>query len=230
MMKFADVHSHFVYGVDDGAKTQEEMKAMLDAAWQDDVTTLVATPHRTPGVHPFDEALFKRRLAEARDYCQIRSYAMNLWAGAEILYTPALEQYMTCHPLPTLGSTRNVLIEFSPAISYSEIAAAVELLERNGYVPVLAHVERYKALTFSRLYRLKRQSDVLCQVNCSTVLDGMGPLQNLRLHKWFRDEMIDIVASDSHNCQTRKTRMKSAYSTLSHRFGEEYADRLVRFF
>ncbi|MFR5854611.1 MAG: CpsB/CapC family capsule biosynthesis tyrosine phosphatase [Lachnospiraceae bacterium] len=44
MMKFADVHSHFVYGVDDGAKTQEEMKAMLDAAWQDDVTTLVATP------------------------------------------------------------------------------------------------------------------------------------------------------------------------------------------
>ena len=42
--------------------------------------------------------------------------------------------------------------------------------------------------------------------------------------------MIDIVASDSHNCQTRKTRMKSAYSTLSHRFGEEYADRLVRFF
>ena len=38
-MKFADVHSHFVYGVDDGAKTQEEMKAMLDAAWQDDVTT-----------------------------------------------------------------------------------------------------------------------------------------------------------------------------------------------
>ena len=95
---------------------------------------------------------------------------------------------------------------------------------------VLAHVERYRALTFSRLYRLKRQSDVLCQVNCSTVLDGMGPLQNLRLHKWFRDEMIDIVASDSHNCQTRKTRMKSAYSTLSHRFGEEYADRLVRFF
>ena len=109
MMKFADVHSHFVYGVDDGAKTQEEMKAMLDAAWQDDVTTLVATPHRTPGVHPFDEALFERRLAEARDYCQLRSYAMNLWAGAEILYTPALEQYMTCHPLPTLGSTRNVL-------------------------------------------------------------------------------------------------------------------------
>lgn len=79
MMKFADVHSHFVYGVDDGAKTQEEMKAMLDAAWQDDVTTLVATPHRTPGVHPFDEALFERRLAEARDYCQLRSYAMNLW-------------------------------------------------------------------------------------------------------------------------------------------------------
>ena len=230
MMNFTDIHSHFVYGMDDGAQTREEMKAMLDAAWRDEVTALVATPHRTPGIQPFNEELFQRRLDEARDYCQSRGYAMHLYAGAEILYTPALEQYMTCHPLPALGSTRNVLIEFSPAISYSEIAAAVELLERNGYTPLLAHVERYKALAGSGLYRLKQQSSVLCQVNCSTVLDGMGPLSNLRLRKWFQDEMIDAVASDSHNCQSRRTRMKSAYSLLSQRFGEEYADQLVRFF
>ena len=32
MSGFTDYHAHFVYGVDDGARTREEMFAMLDAA------------------------------------------------------------------------------------------------------------------------------------------------------------------------------------------------------
>ena len=32
MSGFMDYHAHFVYGVDDGAQTREEMYAMLDAA------------------------------------------------------------------------------------------------------------------------------------------------------------------------------------------------------
>ena len=32
MSGFTDYHAHFVYGVDDGAQTREEMYAMLDAA------------------------------------------------------------------------------------------------------------------------------------------------------------------------------------------------------
>ena len=32
MSGFTDYHAHFVYGVDDGAQTRDEMYAMLDAA------------------------------------------------------------------------------------------------------------------------------------------------------------------------------------------------------
>ena len=32
MNGFTDYHAHFVYGVDDGAQTREEMYAMLNAA------------------------------------------------------------------------------------------------------------------------------------------------------------------------------------------------------
>ena len=35
MSGFTDYHAHFVYGVDDGARTREEMFAMLDAAAAD---------------------------------------------------------------------------------------------------------------------------------------------------------------------------------------------------
>lgn len=43
MSGFTDYHAHFVYGVDDGARTREEMFAMLDAAAADGVTRLFAT-------------------------------------------------------------------------------------------------------------------------------------------------------------------------------------------
>ena len=48
----AGIHAHFVYGMDDGAKTREDMEAMLDAAYADGITSLVATPHMTPGIKP----------------------------------------------------------------------------------------------------------------------------------------------------------------------------------
>ena len=65
-MKFSDIHSHFVYGMDDGAQTVQDMEAMLDAAVADGVGCLIATPHMTPGVHPFNEERFWRHLFEAR--------------------------------------------------------------------------------------------------------------------------------------------------------------------
>ena len=67
-MRFSDIHSHFVYGMDDGAQTLENMEAMLDAAAADGVSRLIATPHMTPGVHQFNEERLWRHLSEARAY------------------------------------------------------------------------------------------------------------------------------------------------------------------
>lgn len=226
-MRFSDIHSHFVYGMDDGAQTMQDMEAMLDAAAADGVGKLIATPHMTPGVQPFNEERFRRHLAEARAYCQIRGYSLNLYAGAEVLYTPALESYMSRHTLPVLADSQHVLLEFAPSIAFEEILAAVDLLERNGYVPIIAHVERYKALAGLNIYRLREQSSALYQVNCGTVIDGEGLFKGMQVRRWFRDEMIDYVASDSHNCRTRRTRMKNAYTILAKRFGAAYARRLV---
>lgn len=226
-MRFSDIHSHFVYGIDDGAQTLENMEAMLDAAAADGVSRLIATPHMTPGVHQFNEERFWRHLSEARAYCQIRGYALALYSGAEILYTPAMEHYMSSHRLPTLADSQCVLIEFTPTIPYAEIVTAVELLERNGYTPILAHVERYQALRGMNIYHLKEQSSALYQVNCNTIIESDGLLKDLHVRRWLRDELIDYVASDSHNCRTRRTHMRKAYTILVKRYGKQYADRLV---
>lgn len=227
-MSFCDIHAHFVYGMDDGARSQKEMQAMLDAAWADGVTELFATPHVTPGVRAFDAERFERHLSLAREHCRQRGYAMQLYAGAEILYTPFLKRYAQEHTLPTLGDTDRVLVEFAPEISFHEIASAVDMLERNGYTPVLAHIERYRAFFGLAPYRLRDDSDVLYQLNSQTLVDGAGLIVNRRVHSWLRDRIIDYVATDSHDCRRRRTCMKAAYAILVERYGRRYADHLTK--
>ena len=40
-----DLHSHFLYGADDGSKSLEETKEMLKNAYECGVTDIVFTPH-----------------------------------------------------------------------------------------------------------------------------------------------------------------------------------------
>lgn len=224
MNGFTDIHSHFIYGMDDGARTKADMEAMLDAAHADGITTLFATPHMTPGLQPFDISAYRRRLNEARSYCRSRDYAMTIHAGAEILYTPALRSYAVDHRLQTLADSDAVLLEFLPDVALGEIEAALDLMERYGYVTVLAHVERYECLFRGDcLCRMKERYDVRYQVNTNTVLSRRGFFQTRLINRWFQWEQIDFIASDAHDVRSRPFRMKGAYDALVQVYGQHYA-------
>lgn len=45
---FIDMHSHILPGVDDGAKDVEEMKKMLQIAYDEGIRCIIATPHHHP--------------------------------------------------------------------------------------------------------------------------------------------------------------------------------------
>lgn len=45
-----DMHYHIIYGVDDGPKTIEESKQMLETAYSEGIRTIIATPHFRDGM------------------------------------------------------------------------------------------------------------------------------------------------------------------------------------
>lgn len=228
MTGFADIHSHFIYDVDDGAKTRADMEAMLDAAHADGITSLFATPHVTPGLEPFHDSAYQNHLEEAKSYCQSKGYGMTLYPGAEIMYTPMLEQSVLNHPLPTLAGTNYVLLEFVPDISFGEMEGALHLLERHGYAPILAHIERYRCLYAGKhAARLKASCNVHYQINASTVLSPRGFFQTRAIRHWLRTGLVDFVASDAHGCSHRTFHMRKAYEALIALCGQETAAGLV---
>ena len=226
MNGLTEIHGHFIYGVDDGAKTEETMLAMLDTAAEQGVTRMFATSHATPGMEPFPQEIYDRHLEKAREYCARQGYEITVWPGAELLYNPALESYAREHRLPTLGDSEWVLLEYLPDVPARELERGLEQLTRCGYSILLAHIERYACLERRGFLKALRDSyPIRCQVNCSTVLEPGGFWRRRRLDSWFQNELVDIVASDAHNLSSRPIRIGKAYELLRQQYGKEAADR-----
>ncbi len=52
-----DIHSHIIFGVDDGPKTIEESLSLIGEAYRQGVRYIVATSHRRKGMFETPEKL-----------------------------------------------------------------------------------------------------------------------------------------------------------------------------
>ena len=146
MTNFVDIHHHLIYGLDDGAQTFEDTKAMLKTAYKNGVKTIAATTHVMPGIERFDLMAYKVRLATAQKWSDEQALGIRICFGSEIFYTASTERLLMEGYIPTLNGTSNILVEFNPNETYRRIRDAVRRLGNAGYTVVIAHAERYDAL------------------------------------------------------------------------------------
>lgn len=193
MSGFTDYHAHFVYGVDDGAQTREEMYAMLDAAAADGVRHLFATSHSTPGMERFPQEIYDRHLALARAYCTQKGYDLKLEHGSELLYTPATGYAAVQRQLLTLGDTGWVLLEFVPNITAKELETALQEITGAGYRILVAHIERYPCLAQHGLlaYLVDRNGATCTNGEMLSVLWEDKP-DTASLHSHLRNLIFDL--------------------------------------
>ncbi len=225
---FTDMHHHLVYGVDDGARTLEGMQRLIRDAQANQITRLITTPHVTPGQVPFDFDAYQAHLEEARAYCAQEGFALELYTGAELLYTPDTPRLLREGRAPTLANSRFALIEFSPDDPYAHLLEAAQRVAGAGFVPVFAHVERYACLhKISQLQSLRQQYNVRIQVNARTVLHKHGFFRQRWIDRLFREGAVDYIASDAHDLPERHCRMLQCYEKLADCLGEDTARRLT---
>ena len=227
MRGFTDIHSHVIYGVDDGAKTQEDMFGLLDLTAADGTTRLYATSHVELGVHPFAAEVYQAHLEEARNYCAEKGYELELVPGAEVYCSPLMIPYIQDQRLPTMGESNAVLLEFSTEAKREEV---LEILSRTvdaGYDPILAHIERYQMMGWSTPGLLKRKYRVLCQVNAGSFVRKGSLMSRLKLRHWLKQGWIDYIASDAHSVKYRPPMMRKGYEKIKELCGTQMARDLT---
>ena len=222
-----DMHCHVVWGVDDGAQTEEDTQAMLRLASENKVRHIVCTSHITPGEAPFPLERYEDHLERAQAWIQEEKLDITLHRGSEILYTDQTARLLHEGQILRLNDRRVVLVEFWYDVPENTMLQAARLLGNEGVTVIFAHVERYKASRNIRfLEELRDEYGVLMQMNARTVYEKQGFLTDRWKRKLFENSMIDMVASDAHNAGSRPCNILKAWEWLRDAYGEESADRL----
>lgn len=229
MPGFVDLHHHIVYGIDDGPETIEDSIRMLKAAEADGISHIIATSHADPAYFEFDFYAYSRRLGELNDHVQRIGGGMTLHSGAEILYSDAVVRALDEKRVPTMANTEFVLMEFEVDSPYLTIYDAIRKLANAGYVPVIAHVERYTNLmkNVQAVWDLKQMFNVRFQVNCSTLIGRHGLRLRRSIKRMLSEGIIDYVATDAHNTTYRRAQMSECFTVLEAEYTRELATKVT---
>lgn len=227
-MGYIDIHSHILQGVDDGSQSMEQSLEMLNIAAKQGIRKMILTPHNKAGHRNVSVAGIHKRLKVLQDEVNKLNIPITLYPGTEIFYRDGVVEELEEGTVCTLAGSKYVLVEFHPMEQFSYIRTAVYELVSNGYVPILAHIERYICLA-GHLERISELIDrgALMQVNASTVTGGMGYKNKQQVKKMLKAQLVHFVASDAHDSKKRSPNLADAANYLSKKYGESYASKLL---
>lgn len=217
-----DLHSHFLPGIDDGAKDVSESIAMLKEAYSQGVRISAATPHAVIHTNSAIAEFAEKRctahglLLEEIARAGAEKEVPKIILGAEVYLDNDINQYEDLKLL-CIGETNRILMEFPMNESYDKRAEEwIYSLICRGFQPVIAHVERYRFCM--ELLEALDGLDVIYQVNASI----FGTMHGRRLMKKIvKSAQRCVVSSDMHNTSSRKCNMRPAYERSLKMFGEE---------
>ena len=225
---FIDMHHHLIYGIDDGAQTFDGTRKMIEDAVNNQVSRIITTPHITPGQLPFPYDGYRAHLEETRAYLAGRNIPLTLYTGSEVYYTPLTPDFLMDGKVPTLAGTQYVLIEFSPGDPFSYLIGALLRVASAGFIPVLAHAERYECIKKAdQIRRLRGECNALIQVNAQTVIRRHSFFRERYLRRILAEGLVDFISTDCHDMPGRRNHMWEAFGRLKADLGEESARALT---
>lgn len=214
-----DIHSHILYGVDDGSESLEMSLEMLRLSEASGVSDIIATPHvNRKGIVP-DWVDLQERVEALQSAANEARIEIAIHLGAEIeLNGATMELLKKCTASHTycLADSRYVLIELTDQTRPNIAENMLNTLLMRGYWPILAHVERFPQLLEDpdRLLAWIRNG-VLCQCNAGSFTGEFGPKVQERARTLYRNGVVHMLGSDGHRTTFRTTDMREAREELA---------------
>ncbi len=233
MFDLVDIHCHALSRVDDGARDELTMKAMLDTAYKDGIKIICFTPHfKTYEFRDNDDiADYHKQINEsfdiAKQYASEKYPDMALYLGNEIMYHNEIISSLSSLDCKSLNEGSYILVEFQPSVTCYDIELAISKILRKGYRPIIAHIERYSALIKKpELVSELRSMGALMQINSRGITSfKFGKIARF-IRGLLKKKQVDIVATDSHDNSFFSPNLSKSMSYVSKHFGEKYAEKI----
>ena len=204
----ADIHSHLLYGIDDGVNSLQEAEEII-RVFQDCGYRKLITSDR----YRNDPEIIHDKLKELQEYLSLKNIEIKIEAAAEYYFDEYLFQQVNANaPLLTFGS-RYLLFETNYLSEPFQLKDFIFKITTLGYKPVLAHPERYQYMTLQKAEDL-RDRGVLFQINSMSLAGHYSRSIQLMANDFIDRGWIDFLGSDCHNylhTEVLKKAMKSKY-------------------
>lgn len=200
-----DLHSHYLPGVDDGAKDIEVTKKMLAKAQKNGVTDIIFTPHFI-----LDSKYMSTREENQKIFTPIKKiakddYNINIFLGNEVYCNNDIMRLYKEGLISTLNDSRYMLIEIPMYSKMNNVKDIFFELISNGITPILAHPERYTAYYDDIIFfKELRSMGVLLQINFPSLVGEYGPKAKRMAKKLLKQNLISFVGSDIHSDKENK--------------------------
>ena len=225
-----DLHSHFLPGIDDGAKDMAITLEMLRQAENLGFKRLLATPHinenTTPEILEQIQNTFQLVITEKNS----TGIHLELGLAGEIYFDGHLLSWLD-HNFLKIGSMKKYIIIELPIqglpINIEDMIFKIGL---KGVIPVLAHPERniYIQQNPGRLSKWLNLGCIM-PMNAGSITGDFGSAIKGLAWQLLRKQQIQLVCSDAHNTGRRSYRLQiRAYRMIMEQLGENYATSLFK--
>lgn len=226
LIHWIDIHNHILPAVDDGAVSLQQAKRMLQIAFEEGIHLIIATPHYGAGCINMEKEILFRKLELVQKEAELIHPDFQIEIGNELFYSEDITEHLRKKKAMTLAGTRYVLVEFARSDDFQTIRSGLHRLLIYGYLPVLAHVERYECLfeNYEGIYDLI-QLGAYMQMNISGILPENHSANFCR--HLLEYELIHLLGTDSHSDSVRAPKISESYNSIRKRFGERIMYKLM---
>ena len=192
-----DIHSHLLPGIDDGVKSIEETVKIIKRFQILGYDKLITTPHIISDSYPNNRQIITKKLYEVREALQENNIDIILEASAEYyLDMEFLEIIEKDELIPFMH--HYILFETSYQAKPIILEHAIALIIKKGFIPVMAHPERYIYLHHDiKLYKELKLQGVLFQVNIKSLHNRHKSVYKIAV-KLINLGLVDFMGSDVH--------------------------------
>lgn len=192
-----DIHSHLLPGIDDGAKDIEDTQRLIKGFTELGITRIITTPHIIQGVWPNTSEIINRKKEEVLPLLENKDIFFD--AAAEYLMDESFRELVKEKDILCLKDNY-VLVEMSyinPPIALFDILFDLQVA---GYIPVLAHPERYMFYHENfEMYRKLKKAGCRLQLNLLSLTSYYGRDVHKTATKLLKNGMLDFIGTDTHN-------------------------------
>ncbi len=196
-----DLHSHLLYGIDDGSKSLKESLEILKKAQAAGVTEMLITPHYIEDSkyncnNKDKKSIFNNLVKEAKK----EKIDIKLYLGNEIYLTENILELIEKGEILPLNDSKYLLIEFPMSNMFHNTSDLLFSFINKGYIPIIAHPERYVVFQEHPDYVEKYLNmGVLFQGNYMSLYGKYGRGAKKTLKKLLKSDYISFLASDIHH-------------------------------